>query len=233
MPGLAGIGEPSSVGSRRRFSFFNFLVGTIVAGIIFWNFAFFENRTARPLMEIMQASFDTYGNQLGTRSAAQKKTTVAYAVTITKFASGKALPSNTLFDRAAVLHQSIKSAMKQSSRYDYHIYAFVHPDAIEVKPFMEQLGYRVQVRETPFNITNIQNENLIKAQSNSCCGEKVSAEYTVTFTSGEMMTEQIVRILLIFSYFLPTSLLLSEPIEDRSISNCIHIFYSTTRSWYT
>ncbi len=104
--------------------------------------------------------------------AATEKTTVAYAVTITKFRSGKYLPSTTLYDRAAVLHQSLKSAMKQSDRYDYHLYAFVHPDAIEVKPMMEKLGYKVQVRNTPFNISAIENQDLVNAQGNSCCGEK-------------------------------------------------------------
>ena len=64
--------------------------------------------------------------------------------------------------------------MKKSLRYDYHMYAFVHPDAIEVKPLIEQLGYRVQIRDTPFNITDIQNQDLIDAQGNSCCHEKVS-----------------------------------------------------------
>ncbi len=103
---------------------------------------------------------------------ALEKTTIAFAVTITKFRSGKSLPATTLYDRAAVLHQSLKAAMQQSDRYDYHLYAFVHPDAIEVKPRMEQLGFRVQIRETPFNVTDIQNKELVKAQNRGCCGEK-------------------------------------------------------------
>ena len=102
-----------------------------------------------------------------------RKTTVAYAVTITKLRSGKNMPNTTLFDRAAVLHRSIQNAMGQSSRYDYHLYAFVHPDAIEVQPRMEQLGYRVLVRETPVNITRSQNKALIEAQGSGCCGDKV------------------------------------------------------------
>ena len=103
-----------------------------------------------------------------------RKTTVAYAVTITKYSTGSRLDPTLMYDRAAILHQSIKLAMSKSNRYDYHLYAFVHPDAIEVKQVMEQFGYRVQVRETPFNVSHIQNHKLIKAQNNGCCGEKVS-----------------------------------------------------------
>ena len=96
------------------------------------------------------------------------KTTVAYAVTLTHFgeAAGKYI------DRAAVLHQSIKLAMQKSPRYDYHIYAFVHKEAIEAKPFLEKLGYRVQIKDTPFNITEIDNFDLVDGQRIGCCGEK-------------------------------------------------------------
>ena len=104
------------------------------------------------------------------------KTTVAYAVTITKYSVKTAIIKGTLMDRAAVLHQSIKLAMEKSLRYDYHVYAFVHPDAIEAKPLLERLGYRVQIRDTPFNITDIQNEDLRNAQRIGCCGEKVSKQ---------------------------------------------------------
>ena len=102
--------------------------------------------------------------------------TVAYAVTISNFSVKTAIQKGTILDRAAVLHQSIKLAMEKSLRYDYHLYAFVHPDAIEAKPMLERLGYRVQIRDTPFNITDIQNEDLKIAQNNGCCGEKVSTQ---------------------------------------------------------
>ena len=104
------------------------------------------------------------------------KMTVAYAVTISNFSVKTAIQKGTILDRAAVLHQSIKLAMEKSLRYDYHLYAFVHPDAIEAKPMLERLGYRVQIRDTPFNITDISNPELIEAQNNGCCGEKVSTQ---------------------------------------------------------
>ena len=109
----------------------------------------------------------------GIPTTKQHKTTVAYAVTVTKFKLSEDKNNNFKhIDRAAVLHQSIKLAMQKSLRYDYHIYAFVHPEAIDAKPLLERLGYRVQVRDTPFNITEIQNSDLVNGQTVGCCGEK-------------------------------------------------------------
>ena len=101
------------------------------------------------------------------------KTTVAYAVTMTRFKLAEV--KDDIFkhiDRAAVLHQSIKLAMQKSNKYDYHIYAFVHTDASDAKPYLERLGYRVQIRDTPFNISEVQNADLVDAQRIGCCGEK-------------------------------------------------------------
>ena len=196
---------PSSAGSgSSRFNLiYAFAVVLVVR--IGWDFIAFHKHAATPLLATMRASVDwdneilivaqksvnatllpaaannnKNGNIISSSSSSSssttQKTTVAYAVTVTKFSTGKFTDKNTMLDRAAVLHQSIKSAMKQSNRYDYHIYAFVHPDAIEIKPLLEPLGYKVQIRDTPFNITHIQNQNLINAQGNSCCGEKVRAE---------------------------------------------------------
>jgi len=108
------------------------------------------------------------------------KTTIAYAVSVTHFEVFEENEDGSrLIDRAAVFHQSIKLAMKKSRRYDYHLYAFVHPDAVDAKPWLEQLGYRVQVRDTPFNISNISNAELIEAQGNGCCQER---EYLKLYT---------------------------------------------------
>jgi hypothetical protein len=99
-----------------------------------------------------------------------KRSIIAYAVTITKFDPGekKSIP---LLGRAAVLHQSIKIAMN-SSRYDYHMYAFVHPEADNLSSSLEQFGYHVLIRDTPFNISEVTNSDFIHAQEIGCCMEK-------------------------------------------------------------
>jgi len=127
-------------------------------------------------MRRLSMSFDedesSYGSD-GAPSLKAKKTTVAYAVTITKFELDGYKDSHAKhLDRAAVLHQSIKLAMQKSAKYDYHIYAFVHPEASDAKPFLERLGYRVQIRDTPFNMTAIDNFELVDSQRIGCCGEK-------------------------------------------------------------
>jgi hypothetical protein len=97
-----------------------------------------------------------------------KKTTIAYAVSVTQCdMEGLA----KLQDGAAVLHQSIRLASRDS-RYDYYMVAFVHPSANECAAVLRALGYEVQIRPTPFNDTIIQNDELALAQENSCCGTK-------------------------------------------------------------
>jgi hypothetical protein len=105
-----------------------------------------------------------------------KKITIAYATSITAYDPKQT--STQLIDRAAVLHQSIRLAAQKSPKYDYHMYAFVHPDASGCVPILQSLGYQTQIRETPFNVSMIKNENLRIAQGNGCCGEKVSLQAT-------------------------------------------------------
>jgi alpha-N-acetylglucosamine transferase len=113
------------------------------------------------------SALDGSTNGLDTKA----RTKIAYAVTVTGF-DPESTRSRYLFDRAAVLHYSVKLAMEKSHRYDYDIYAFVHPDAIVCASILTRLGYNVQVRETPFNISEVANKQLVDAQRIGCCGEK-------------------------------------------------------------
>lgn len=96
------------------------------------------------------------------------KKTIAYAVSVTACPSKK---QHSLIDGAAVLHQSIRLASR-TSKYDYQMLAFVHPEAIECSSMLQQLGYEVQIRDTPFNESLVKNANLVNAQLNTCCGFK-------------------------------------------------------------
>ncbi len=96
------------------------------------------------------------------------KTLVAYAVSVTSCDHSK---SQILLDGAAVLHQSIRLTASQS-KYAYRMVAFIHSDARECAPHFTKLGFDVQLRDTPFNETEIRNQALINVQGNSCCGSK-------------------------------------------------------------
>ena len=81
---------------------------------------------------------------------------IGYAVSITQFTTlAQNKGREKLLDRAAVLAKSIQLAMDQSRLYDYHLFAFVHPNATECIPRIKSLGYRVQVRDTPFRLADI------------------------------------------------------------------------------
>lgn len=98
----------------------------------------------------------------------EQKPMIAYAVSITDC---KTKGRHSIIDGAAVLHQSIRLASR-NSKYGYHMIAFLHPDADGCGPILKNLGYEVQIHETPVNESEIQNEDLKAVQVNSCCGLK-------------------------------------------------------------
>jgi hypothetical protein len=84
--------------------------------------------------------------------------TVAYAVSIT------GCGSDPLSEGAAVLAHSIHQASVRFSaanaRYDYKMYAIVHPNGMECGSQLAELGYTVLKRETPVAVKDIQGEFL-------------------------------------------------------------------------
>jgi hypothetical protein len=104
--------------------------------------------------------------------------TVAYAISLTSWNKKKMLSSG-LLDGAAVLRQSVHFNSirnpESGSRYDYHMIAFVHPEAAAAQTLMEQLGYTVLIRETPLNVSEIRNPEYVErlvSKGSGCCGEK-------------------------------------------------------------
>jgi len=110
------------------------------------------------------------------------KATIAYAVSLTGCGESDGhghseLDYVGLYDGSAVLKHSVhlNSFRYNSSRskYDYKMVVFVHPSAISCSAPFEAIGYEIQVRDTPINVSEIQGEflktNVVKS---GCCGEK-------------------------------------------------------------
>ncbi len=96
-----------------------------------------------------------------------KKPTIAYLVTITgcgEKRTGPELAANLITQGAAVLKHSIhlahnnnnSNSSDSSSKYDYQMYAIIHPTAksCAITP-MKKLGYKVLLRNTPFDKSDI------------------------------------------------------------------------------
>ena len=91
---------------------------------------------------------------------------IGYAVSIT------GCGTDPLTEGAAVLRHSIHRA-HSSSKYDYRMYAIVHPDAIECARPLADLGYALLERDTPVRVDEIQGAFLReRITKNGCCGEK-------------------------------------------------------------
>ena len=124
----------------------------------------------------------------------EKIITIGYAVTVTDCNLKGEYVADSMLDNAAVLRHSILRHTNSAtatrfmtnvattmpnvtskiirSRYDCKFYAFIHPDASQCAPYMSKLGYHVQIRESPVNLTHIPNPQLQKATNNGCCGIK-------------------------------------------------------------
>ena len=83
----------------------------------------------------------------------------------------------SVFDGPAILGHSIhRSSIRfdaTKSKYDYHLYAVVHPNASDCAENLSKLGYEILIRNTPIDVYRIQNEQYREdIESNGCCGSK-------------------------------------------------------------
>jgi hypothetical protein len=108
-----------------------------------------------------------------TGSQRTAKAVIAYAVSITACNNPRDLK-----DGAAVLKHSIHLSSirnpNSTSKYDYHLVAFIHPNATRCESTLERLGYQIDIRDTPVDVTQIKNNSdmVRRVIKSGCCGEK-------------------------------------------------------------
>jgi hypothetical protein len=109
------------------------------------------------------------------------KATIGYAITVSGCPKGDGARGDFgagITDGAAVLKHSIHMNSIQNadsgSKYDYKMYALVHPEAEHcARPTLEPLGYEILIRDVPVPLDQIEGEYLReRVSSNGCCGEK-------------------------------------------------------------
>lgn len=127
-------------------------------------------------------------------SSRRPKATVAYAISITGCDEKEdSLNTRSLIDGALTLKHSIhlnsfRNAPRSDSKYSYQMYAFIHPLAVSCSlpywPHLERADYKIMVRDTPFNVTDLQSDFLrTHMNQTGCCGEKEFLKiYTYTLT---------------------------------------------------
>lgn len=106
----------------------------------------------------------------------KSKPSVAHAISLTSCPIGTNTSTAAALDGAAILAHSIhrvRQGQVPPSRYDYTLYAFVHPEAVACQHHLSLLGYQVLVRDTPFlpsEIHSIRFRHLVDEQG--CCGRR-------------------------------------------------------------
>ena len=163
---------------------------------------------------------------------------VAYVVSITD-CSGSKNSQNDLLDAASVLKHSIHLTSIQTpsshSIYDYQMYAFLHEDAREgcatIAPALEEIGYTVEWKPTPFRLEDISddNENAAffkeKVHKQGCCGER---EFLKLFTLQLIQYPIAVHLDLDTLLFRPVdhlyNAMLSNKLHSLKYTRAIHIY---------
>jgi hypothetical protein len=112
------------------------------------------------------------------------KAVVAYAISITSCPTLKNTTGTGIYDKVAAvfdgpailghsIHRSSIRFNSTNSKYDYSLYAFIHPDATDCAANLAVLGYEVVIRSTPFDVSHIHNQHYkIEIEEQGCCGSK-------------------------------------------------------------
>jgi hypothetical protein len=109
------------------------------------------------------------------------KATIGYAITVSGCPKNNGSRGDFgagITDGAAILKHSIHLSSIQSptsgSKYDYKMYALVHPEAeFCARPTLQPLGYEILIRDVPVPLNEIEGDYLReKVPANGCCGEK-------------------------------------------------------------
>ena len=169
--------RPGNAGERRlrQWSIFlEFIVLFFLAYCVVWIRFGAGYLTAFPGSE-SRRSKSTSITQLQIVPAAPNRT-IAYLTSLTKCPADD-LQRKALMDSAAVLKESIHLVssrnLESTSKYDYDMHVFLHPNALDCEDTFAKLGYNVLVRETPVSYDELQNHEYRKELYNEgCCGEK-------------------------------------------------------------
>ena len=133
------------------------------------------------------------------------KTTVAYAVSfiMCQDVRGTANSAN-LVDASLMLRHSIHKISSRNpesgSKYDYKMYAFVHPQAISCSHTLDDLGFEVILVDHPVRRHEMASKDQAENIRNEfCCGEK---EF-IKLSAWNLPAELIVHLDIDFMFFKP------------------------------
>jgi hypothetical protein len=149
----------------RSYTILLTIFGSIIVGILYVTYTYSTETTSTDANRLLSLQPSASIPSADLRKAVPITTSenrgatqiIAYAVSIT------GCGSDPLSEGAAVLKHAIHQSSIQGNakaRYDYRMYAIVHPDAVSCGMTLQELGYTVLKRDTPVAVKDIQGEYL-------------------------------------------------------------------------
>lgn len=113
----------------------------------------------------------------GSSPAVDLSNTIAYAISLVKCGDHQTNAAG-LIDAALVLRHSIhlvSSRNTEKSKYDYHMWAIVHRQAVECSHLLEKVGFKLMIVDAPVQPSEIKGDFLRKKiHKEWCCGHGTS-----------------------------------------------------------
>lgn len=165
--------------------------------------------------------------------SSSRRPSVAYVVTITgcggsekdlKRGYGVQQAMALVVQGAGVLSHSVHLA-HVTSKYDYTMYAIVHPSAAQCSMGLSALGYTTLIRNTPFDRENINNEYFRSVVDGaSCCGAKEYIKlYAYTLVEHEVAVVMDLDSLILKPFDIMFDAMLSSSSLSSEISSTVPI----------
>ena len=140
-------------------------------------------------------------------------TTIGYAVSFLQCSSKVTQTSSgTLVDASLILRHSVHT-QHAKSRYDYKMYALVHPQAVDCSKLLGQVGFQVIVVEPPVLQSEIQGEYLRKSiHKEWCCG---ADEFIKLHAYDKIPHDVVVHVDIDFAFYKPMDHLFDALVYDK------------------
>ena len=192
-----------------------FLIFVFVFLSLSWLWLDLSTEYRYPALSFMDWGGEILNTSLYSVTAAATPITIAYAISLVK-CGDKQSSAPGLVDAALVMRHSIHMTSVRNpdsgSKYDYKMYAIVHPNADKCSGVLKDAGFEVLIKEPPVNPSEIESEFLRQnIHREWCCG---SDEF-IKLYAYTLPEPVVVHVDIDFAFYKPMDDLFDAIIYDK------------------